>query len=59
MTTMTTTATPAAETEPEGPHPVWRVLTERARADSRPEHAPTGTASHSVGLACGSTLEAT
>lgn len=56
---MTTTATPAAETEPEGPHPVWRVLTERARADSRPEHAPTGTASHSVGLACGSTLEAT
>ncbi|MFE5078845.1 patatin-like phospholipase family protein [Streptomyces mirabilis] len=33
---MTTTATPAAETEPEGPHPVWRVLTERAQADSRP-----------------------
>ncbi|MER5900114.1 patatin-like phospholipase family protein [Streptomyces mirabilis] len=33
---MTTTATPAAEIEPEGPHPVWRVLTERAQADSRP-----------------------
>jgi predicted patatin/cPLA2 family phospholipase len=33
---MTTTATSAAETEPEGPHPVWRVLNERAQADSRP-----------------------
>ncbi|KAF5991241.1 patatin-like phospholipase family protein [Streptomyces sp. WAC00263] len=45
---MTTTATPAAETEPEGPHPVWRVLAERAQADSRPGARADG---HRVALA--------
>lgn len=43
-----TTATPAAETEPEGSHPVWRVLTERAQADSRPGARADG---HRVALA--------
>ncbi|MCX4403074.1 patatin-like phospholipase family protein [Streptomyces sp. NBC_01764] len=45
---MTTTATPAAAREPEVPHPVWRVLTERAQAGSRPGARTDG---HRVALA--------
>ncbi|MGW1498333.1 patatin-like phospholipase family protein [Streptomyces mirabilis] len=45
---MTMNATPAAATEPEGPHPVWRVLNERAQSDSRPGARADG---HRVALA--------
>lgn len=46
---MTTTSTPPAATPgPEEPHPVWRLLTERARAGSRPGARTDG---HRVALA--------
>ncbi|WP_351225677.1 patatin-like phospholipase family protein [Streptomyces sp. NPDC002133] len=46
---MTTTATTAAVTAgPEEPHPVWRILTERARTGSRPGARADG---HRVALA--------
>jgi predicted patatin/cPLA2 family phospholipase len=44
----TTAATPATTPEPAQPHPVWRVLTERARVGSRPGARADG---HRVALA--------